>query len=304
MGKIGIKPKAKAPTFKQAVKDFLVWSKVEHSQKPNSFVRIQYSCHPLEKFFGETKIDRIEPKDVEKFVIWRAAQTSRKTKKKITRDTVNFELITLKTIFRRLVAANVLLKSPAQGIKQFAENERSFHALTDEEEKIYLPACPPPLQDLATLMLETGMRPTEIYYLRRENVEIKKGFLQVTSGKTKSSNRKIWLSDKAVKVLRSRFERFKGDYLFPKNETDGAGATHNLNPQHREALERTGLKFRLYDCRHTFATRALDGGIDLLTLASMLGHANLDQVTRYAHPSEKRKNDAIQQMQKRKAKAV
>ena len=304
LGRIGIKPKVKAPTFTKAVEDYLVWSKVEHSQKPNSFVRIGYSCKPLKDFFGETKVDRIEPKDVEKFVIWRSGQISKKTRELISRDTVNFELITLKSIFKRLAAAGVLVKSPAQGIKLLAENERSFHVLTDDEEKIYLMACPPPLQDLAILMLETGMRPAEIYHLKRENVAIEKGFLQVVGGKTKSSNRKVWLSDKALKVLRFRLDKFKGEYLFPNGDTDGAGATLQLNLQHRETLGRTGLKFRLYDCRHTFATRALDGGIDLLTLASMLGHANLDQVTRYAHPSEMRKNDAMKQMQKRTAKAV
>ncbi len=68
LGRIGIKPKVKAPTFTKAVEDYLVWSKIEHSQKPNSFVRIGYSCKPLKDFFGETKVDRIEPKDVEKFV--------------------------------------------------------------------------------------------------------------------------------------------------------------------------------------------------------------------------------------------
>jgi integrase len=198
----------------------------------------------------------------------------------------------------------VFNEKPGDGIKQLAENDRSFHVLTDDEEKIYLMACPQPLQDLAILMLATGMRPTEIYHLTRENVAIEKGFLQVVGGKTKSSNRKVWLTDKALKVLRSRLERFKGKYLFPKGETDGAGPTHHLNPQHRETLGRVGFKFRLYDCRHTFATRALDDGIDLLTLASMLGHANLDQVSRYAHPSDARKNDAMKRMQERKAKAV
>jgi site-specific recombinase XerD len=64
------------------------------------------------------------------------------------------------------------------------------------------------------------------------------------------------------------------------------------------------LKFRLYDCRHTFATRVLENGIDLLTLASMLGHSNLSEVVRYAHPSETRKNDAIKLMQGKTAKAV
>jgi integrase len=304
LGKVGIKPKEKAPTFNQAVDDFLKMSKIEHAQKPNSFVRIEYSCQPLKKFFGETKVDRIEREDVEKFILWRSQQTSRKTGKLITRDSINNELIVLKTIFKRLVSADVLSKSPARDIKQLAANERSFHVLSPDEEKIYLMACPQPLQDIAVLMLETGMRPTEIYTLKRQNVNIEKGFVQIEGGKTKSSNRKVWLSDKAAEILRLRIDKFKSDYLFPKGENDGAGAMYQLNKQHEKTLNRIGLKFRLYDCRHTFATRVLDNGTDLLTLASLLGHSSLDQVMRYAHPSETRKNDAIKQMQRKEAKAV
>ncbi len=148
------------------------------------------------------------------------------------------------------------------------------------------------------------MRPSEIYNLTRKNTDIEKGFLQIVGSKTRSSNRKVWLSESASKILNLRFNKFKGEYLFPKGEKDGETATYQLNTQHRETLKRIGLKFRLYDCRHSFATRILENGVDLLTLASMLGHSSLDEVMRYAHPSETRKKDAANQMQKRNAKAV
>ncbi len=304
LGKIGIKPKVKAPTFKQAVADFLKMSKLEHAAKPSSFVRIEYASYPLKKFFGETKVDRIEPKDIERFILCRSAQISRKTKKVITRDTINNELIVLKTIFKRLVSSNVLSQSPARDIKQLAANERTFHVLSPDEEKIYLLACSQPLQDVASLMLETGMRPIEIYNLKWQDVRLEKGFLQIENGKTKSSNRKVWLSDKALNILQNRIEKSRGKYLFPKNEKDFETPIFQINKVHIKTANRIGLKFRLYDLRHTFATRVLDNGIDLLTLASMLGHSSLNHVMRYAHPSETRKNEAIQQMQKKRAKAV
>jgi integrase len=304
LGKVGIKPKAKAPSFKQSVADFLVMAKLEHKQKPNSFRRIEFACQPLVKFFGETKVDQIEPKDVEKFIQWRSRQISKKTGKPMTGDSINNELIVLKTVFKRLVSANELSQSPARDIKQLSRNERSFHVLTDDEEKIYLMACPQPLQDVATLMLQTGMRPSEIYGLKRQNVNLEKGFIQLSGSKTKSSNRKVWLSERVQNLLQNRLDRFKGEYIFPKGETDGADATYQLNDRHGETLKRIGLKFRLYDCRHTFATRVLENGIDLVTLASMLGHSSLNEVMRYAHPSESRKKDAANQMQKRIAKAV
>jgi len=65
------------------------------------------------------------------------------------------------------------------------------------------------------------------------------------------------------------------------------------------------MNFRLYDARYTFASHAVENGIDLLVLASILGHSNLKMVMRYAHPSEIFKADAIKRMeQNRKAKAV
>jgi hypothetical protein len=51
-----------------------------------------------------------------------------------------------------------LQSSPTQTVKTLPENERSFHVLIREEEKLYLLAASPQFQDVATVMLETGMR--------------------------------------------------------------------------------------------------------------------------------------------------
>jgi integrase len=303
LAKVGINPKPPAPAFSEAVKDFLKWSKVNHADKPNSHKRVRYSCQVLLKFFGKKKVDQIGAKDVESFIIWRSGQKSQKTGGAISRDTINLELIALKTIFKRLISEGVLDRSPTRNVKQLPENDRKFYVLSRDEERLYLMACPQPLRDVASLMLETGMRPTEIYNLKRQNVSIEKGSLKIENGKTKSSNRTIWLTAKAAEILRSRLERFSGNYLFPKGDKDDAGPTYPLSDQHRTARDRIGLKFRLYDCRHTFATRAVESGTDLLTLAHLLGHASLNEVMRYAHVNEQRKASAIQDMEK-SAKAV
>lgn len=98
--------------------------------------------------------------------------------------------------------------------------------------------------------------------------------------------------------------RFDGEYLFPQNDKDGQKATSSLVTPHLKTIRRLGFNFRLYDCRHTFATRAIENGIDLVVLASILGHANLKMIMRYAHPSEKHKADAMRTMEVVKAKTV
>ena len=211
-------------------------------------------------------------------------------------------------VFNRLIESKILRDNPAQTVKRLSENERQFHVLTFDEEKKYLLACPQPIQDVATVMLETGMRCGEVYRLRRQDVYLDKGFLKVVKGKTKSSVRNVHLSERAKQVLRYRKGKFSGCNLFPQGDKDFQKPTESLDKQHLTTINSLGYKFRLYDCRHTFATRAVENGIDLLTLSQILGHSSLRMVMRYSHPSETFKADAMKRMEKAnikgKAKAV
>jgi integrase len=55
--------------------------------------------------------------------------------------------------------------------------------------------------------------------------------------------------------------------------------------------------FRLYDLRHTFATRAAEAGIDLVTLVAMLVHSRIQMVLRYAHPTEEHQFNTMKKME-------
>ena len=54
---------------------------------------------------------------------------------------------------------------------------------------------------------------------------------------------------------------------------------------------------RLYGCRHTFATRAAEAGVDLVTPAALLGHSRVQMVMRYAHPTEEHQFNAMKKME-------
>jgi site-specific recombinase XerD len=45
----------------------------------------------------------------------------------------------------------------------------------------------------------------------------------------------------------------------------------------------------------------IESGVDVVTLAALLGHANLAMVMRYAHPSEQHKFEAVQKMEIKRA---
>jgi integrase len=72
----------------------------------------------------------------------------------------------------------------------------------------------------------------------------------------------------------------------------------NVNNAHDGALKRSKIAhLRLYDLRHTWATRAAMSGIDLVTLAAMLGHSRIQMVLRYAHPTQQHQAEAMRKLE-------
>lgn len=298
LGKVGIKPKKDAPLFEKAADDFSAWIKTTKGET-STFKRYSFSVAVLKSYFGKKRADRITTKDVESFIIWRRSQKSRKTGERLTSEAINTDLLVLKMIFRRLLEAGELRENPAQKVKQLPASEFSFHVLTSLEEKTYLMACSQPLRDVSALMIESGMRCDEVYRIRRAEVFLNRNYLQVTKGKTPAAVRRVYLSEKAKAILRYRLNKFKGEYLFPQNDVDGEPATKTLYRVHARTVAGLGYSFRIYDCRHTFASRMLESGkVDLVTLAAMLGHSSLKMLMRYCHPSESQKEQAIKDFER------
>jgi integrase len=78
-----------------------------------------------------------------------------------------------------------------------------------------------------------------------------------------------------------------------------------LETFHCEGQQRTQLRaarsgvrsFRRYDLRHTWATQAAMAGVDLVTLAALLGHSRVQMVMRYAHPTEEHQFNAMKKVE-------
>jgi integrase len=69
------------------------------------------------------------------------------------------------------------LVNPVREVKYLNEESDQLKVLTVDEQEKYLLAASHPLRDIATLMLETGMRPEEVYRIRKENLHLDQGYL-------------------------------------------------------------------------------------------------------------------------------
>ena len=305
LGKLGIKPQEPAPTLRKACDDFLQRVAVERPNKAETIRRYNSNVKVFLKFFGDkVACDKITSEMVEQFKHHRATHISPKTKRKLKPITVNHELLTLRMIFNRLVDLDILQKSPARKVKLLDAHATPLRILTIDEQKVYLMACAQRLRDVASLMIELGLRPSEVLNLKRDDISLEQNCLQVQEGKTKNARRKLPLSTESRKVLEYKLQTIEGDNLFPNVKVV------SLDQLHVKALKALDIKpftddyFVLYSLRHCFASRHTENQTDPITLSELLGHGDLKTLKRYAHPSFEHKAQAIKRVEKLNAKAV
>ena len=296
-GEVGIHERKNAPGFVDAMRDFLSWSASEHESHPRTHRRYVTSSGELLRFFKNTRLDNLTPDDVETFKGQRLLQRGRKTRRLLRPATVNRELACGKAMYNFVIKSGVQLQNPFSGVKFLNEDNEQTRVLAYREEQLYLASASQPLRDIAILLLETGMRPEEVYRLHRDHVNLRDGYLFNPFGKTKAAKRRIVLTQKGGGSATSAPRRAKREVSVPAPER--SRKTHaEGNNAHQGALKRTGLAaFRLYDLRHTWATRAAMSGIDLVTLAAMLGHSRIQMVLRYAHPTAEHQASSMRRLE-------
>ena len=97
-------------------------------------------------------------------------------------------------------------------------------------------------------------------------------------------------------MLTVQYQRFESLFKRTPNADDfiiyntvgGVMDPDHLSSYWGDVLDGLGLPHvRFHDIRHTFATRAIEQGIDVATVAGLLGHADVTTTTHYyVHPRD------------------
>jgi integrase len=162
------------------------------------------------------------------------------------------------------------VKNPVVGVAMFPDVLDAMRVITFEEQAAYLSQASQPLCDIAKVMLDTGMRPEEVFRIRIENVDFKQKTIFNPFGKTKAARRTIPMTEDVSCLLKARIKKLeeKGTpFVFPSPH-DSQKPIGSVKKAHRLAATNAEIKgrFRIYDLRHTFATRAVAAGADLPTM--------------------------------------
>lgn len=127
----------------------------------------------------------------------------------------------------------------------------------------------------------------------------KKTELVVGTPKTKRSIRDIPINDEYSAVLMSYYAKQSrinrkapadDDYIL-QSTLGGAAEPKTMQKTFKRILKAAGIKdANFHSLRHTFATRAIEKGVDVKTLSVILGHSSVAiTLNRYAHVLEEQK---------------
>ena len=217
--------------------------------------------------------------------------------------------VTCRVALDQAVAQGLILKNPALSCKAPVTRPKEMQVLTGEEvQRLLIQAKEDGCFELLLLELTTGLRRGEILALQWDDLDFRTGTLRVerqvqriqgklavSQPKTRASCRSILLPAPVLEILAQYRQSVSSHWMFPSpkkedSPLDPAAVRKKLSA----VLKRAGCPaIRFHDLRHTFATSALEHGMDVKTLSTVIGHvSSATTLNVYAHVTDEMRQKA------------
>lgn len=267
---------------------------------------------------GKVLLSKLTTEDIQQFyndllANGRLRTVQRATKPGLSNASVRGIHRMLHCALERAVKERLILRNPSDDCRIPKLEKREMKTLVPEQIGSYLHAAEERgVLPIFYLALTGGLRKGELVALRWDDLEVENhtvsiskqaimrgGKLQIVKPKTATSIRKISLPERTVELLLEEHEKHpENPYLFPSPKTGEMYHPDSVSNLHKKILRDAGLEpIRLHDLRHTFATLALQSGVDVKTVSTMLGHYDAGfTLSTYAHATERAQEEAAEKL--------
>ena len=282
--------RAKIPTFAEMGKIYLNWADKNKSE-PNDHSRYKHLEGPL----GGKRLDEISSFDLERI-------KANLLQKNLAPATVKHCIVLVRQIFNKAVEWRKYQgPNPIKGVKLPSSNNQRQRFLSHDEARTLLEELRKGSRttyEMALLSLHTGLRASEIFHLKGQDVDLQNGILRVADSKNKSS-RAAYMTDQVKEILKARMPAEPGDLVF-LSRIHGRGQIRRASgffQRTADSLFNKGVTDRrqrlVFHClRHTFGSWLAIQGTPILTIKELMGHKTLAMTERYAHLTPDVKKDA------------
>lgn len=241
------------------------------------------------------------------------------TKKGLASSTVNTIITVIQSSLKTAVLSGYIEKNVAESVRRPKIKSKEIECFTVAEQKKMESAalCDKRMKMAGiVLCLYTGLRIGELLALTWEDVDLKSGLIAVNKAchdkiekngtarivelpKTPSSKRIIPVPKQLLPVLRQLKKTGKCETVISSPEGKPI-AIRSYQRSFSLFLKKLGIAHKgFHSLRHTFATRALECGMDVKTLSEILGHKNAAiTLNRYVHSLTEHKRNMMNRLGK------
>ena len=269
------------------------WEKRGHRLKGKG---VQGVFTGMQAFFGNTPAENITSSKIETYLLKRVDERGLKA------STRNRHIQIMKAMFNwackerdETHLPTLMSHNPANDLKLVNEDQfrRTRYLEPDEVEQL-LDACSDSFRPFLITALHSGCRRSELFNLRWDDVDFLAETINIRN--SKSGKPRTIPMDATLKATLSYLpSRFKKGWVFPSPVT--GERLVDVKKQFQSVVKKAGLKdVTLHTCRHTFASTLVRSGIDLVTVARLMGHSTTRMTERYSHLSRTHQSDAVKKL--------
>jgi len=255
----------------------------DHSKRNKAFkshIRDKSLAKHLKEAFGPLTLNEITPRLIAEYKTHRRSQGA-------APKTVNNELALMTHAYNLAIREWEWAKeNPVTRVSKEKTNNLIERWLTFKEEEELLCHCPKWVQEILILGIETGLRQAELLSLQWPQVDLFRRTITILEQKNKGKDT-LPLSEKAIEILKARVKVrhiINSNLVFYNGNGNKIDARDLLRGFYSAVRKAKLSKIRWHDAtRHTFATRLVQGGVDIYAVQKLGRWKTISMVMRYAH---------------------
>lgn len=270
---------------------------------PTTQESYKYTLRILKDSFSRRKLTDIKPYDVENMLL-RLRQEGRSDSCLTQCRGMMFQ------IMNKAEANDLIRKNPVRFAEKMRKSDRikRKEAFTAEEVRLLMEKLPDDRIGWSIrLLLGTGMRTQELLALEPghiapdgstiqicQAVNLVKGTVMVGAPKSRDSYRTVPVPE-TVRYCAINLRNTPNKYIWEVKKIDTPCNPSHFRDRFKAELEKIPEVRILtpHSCRHTFVSQMQALGVDLPTIQSIVGHADIDMTQHYLHVQDSIRQEAI-----------
>ena len=256
---------------------------------------------------GDIPLNKLTTNDIQQFINWMRQDGRSEYRESrgegLSANTIRHCCGLCRRALEKAVTEKLIVRNPAEECKLPPARRMEMRLLSREElQKLLIQARAEGYYEVFLLELTTGLRVGELMALQWDDLNFStgelrierqvyqiKGELLIQPPKNKASIRTVILPTAVVTALKKYKQTVFSQWMFPSPKKEEAPIAPSV-VSHRLAkiLKHAGCKkVRFHDLRHVFATNALEHGMDVKTLSTIIGHiSSATTLNIYAHVTD------------------